>query len=622
MLWKGLRHAVLGSMAGLALMACQPIAPEQEEPAEAPLHSERGGIGVAAQELSQTPVPALDARRSLAVTETAILSQFTLQEVMNTLVAQAAVTGETGTQLFRQLWDTQNPSPGQPDLPTGAHCAAGQQLNGFPYVCRTVEGNQASPSSSVTVASYAAIGLFNRFDLAPVDGADCGEYRVVFAKKDFTGGRNFIIFEAILPNPRPDLGLEGCRPVANFWRDLSTDNNVASRASKLKSFYFTGLPGFEPVVHYTHYGFNGRSAGQVRVNMFIGGPWLLREFKLERNCPSTGCVLRFAPATVKTNPFGGLFNAASTHSLASEFQTSFFPSQVRNLATGNVNTFNYEVPDRFNTGQSDSQSFGVDDYLAQFSGNSALRARIQTELSAMGSSLTPEQVVARAQALSCGGCHQRSDNANLGGFSFPSSAGFIHNSEFTESGPEGTRFQLSSALTGTFLPHRRTVLESFLGRQVDNAAFVSQTVPTTLTAGQRFTATVVMKNIGTTHWTAADGFELQSLTSHWGTPGIQPALNDEIPEGQQKSFTSDFIAPTTPGTYIFQWRMAHRNSVFGDVSPSVSIQVQRATSCDGLVRSVCEKTLGCTYLNCCDAGSCAEMGASCPIVCPPPSDDM
>ncbi|HLL52935.1 MAG TPA: hypothetical protein VK447_05275 [Myxococcaceae bacterium] len=467
----------------LGLASCGDAPMEDSAP-----HSERGGIGISVQALGAGST--VDARRSLAVTETAIVSQFPLQMVMSQLVTQNGGTGFTDTQLFRQLWDTQNPAPGQPDLVGGAHCTDnGGTLNGFGYPCRTAEGQQASTTSTITMSSYSAVGLYNRFDLAPSNGADCGEYRVVFANTG-GGGRNFLIFEAVLPNPRTDLGLEGCRPVANFWRDLTTITDVNQRASRLRSFYFSGLSGFSPVIHINNYGNNPRGVGQVRTNQFIQSPWLLREFKLQRTCPSSGCTLKFAPVTVKTNPFGNLFNPGSTHPLAAEFQNSFFPSQVAALATNNINTFNYNVPDKFNVGQSDSQSFGVvDNYVAQFgTAASTFRSNIQTKLTAIGSTLTPDQIVARAQTQSCGGCHQRSNGAAIGGgLTWPGSANFVHSTEATETGPDGVRFQISPALTNTFLPHRKGVFESYLNK-------------TRAVASDRFALVAVTASRGTAFW--------------------------------------------------------------------------------------------------------------------------
>ena len=463
------KAAWVGALA-LALSGCQTRSGgEPRKPSDVPSSSDRGGIGVAQQSIATMTVT-LDARRSLAVTETAILSRFTLQEVLDRLVAQSGVPGLTSLQLFRQLWDTQNVGPG---LGLGPHCddqrsATGQPiLNRFPYQCRPAEGSQAgvdpfNPAGNPN--GYVAVGLFNRFDLAPTDGAHCGEYRIVFAKSLASQGRNLIIFEAVLPNPHPEFSLEGCRPVAEFWKNLTSDNSLASRADALKGFYFNGLPGFMPVVHLDNYGNGvGRATGQLRTNQFMQSNWLLREFQLLKSCGASGCALTFRPATDKTNPFGGLFRPGSTQPLAAEFQNDFFPSAVDGLAVNDVNRFNYSVPDRFNGGQSDAQGL-ENDYLFQFGGAaSTFRNNVQARLSAIGSPLTPNAIVARAQALSCAGCHQLSNGDNLGGgIIWPSSLGFTHVGEFTEPGPEGSRFQLSPALTGTFLPHRKTILERFL----------------------------------------------------------------------------------------------------------------------------------------------------------------
>ncbi len=597
--WVGLLPLVL-------MCACSPelVSPPEGQEAGVPEvasevspQSERGGIGLLPPKPGRVSALAVtvDTRRSLAVNDKAILANFTLQGVLNQLVTQNGGTGFTSTQLFRQLWDTQNPAPGQVDLnavTASAHCTDNSgTLNGFTYVCRTAEGAQASTSSPTTMASYSATGLFNRFDLAPVDGADCGEYRIVFARTGAGSGRNFLIFEAVLPNPNPGLGLEGCRPVAQFWADLSNDADPASRATKLSDFYFKGLPGFSPVVHINNYGNNARAVGQVRTNQFIGSPWMLREFKLQRTCPSTGCVIKFAPATVKVNPAGNLFDPNNTSAQATNFQNHFV-TQVASLALNDLNRFNYVVPDSFNIGQSDSQSPGVvDDYSARFgTGTNTFRTRIQSELTRIGSTLTPDDIVRRAQALSCGGCHQRSTffpaNNMGGGLTWPAASSFVHNSESSDP-TDSTRFQISPALLNTFLPFRKGVLEGFLNTPVRSAEFVSQAVPTQVNVGQAFTATVTMKNTGTLAWTAANNIRLGSQSPQdnttWGTHRILLASSDKVLQGAQKTFTLSLVAPSTPGTYTFQWQMLQETVTrFGAVTPAVTITVVDPTSpCNG-----------------------------------------
>jgi hypothetical protein len=440
--------AIAFASLSLAGVGCSSFGIEEGSASPAP-HSDRGGIGLST--VSQgvvSPSQVINARRSLAVTDQTITTQFTLLAVMDQLAAQNGNPAFTGTQLFRQMWETQNAAVGPADLQPSAHCSDnGTSLNGFANICRPTEGAQANAANATNINSYSAIGLFNRFDLAPGDGSNCGEYRVVFGKTGGGGGRSFIIFEAILPNPR-----------------LSNNPSVPARATALRNFYFNGLPGHSPVLHMSNYGFNFAAAGQIRINMFMGGAWDLKEFKLERQCPGGVCKLKAVPATVKTNPFGDLFNPASFNALAGDFQTHFL-TQVGTLALNDVNRFNYEVPDQFNNPHSDAQSGGVeDDYLANFAGASAFRTAIQGQLTALGSALTPDNIVARAQALSCGGCHQRSSGAGMGGgITFPNSASFVHSSEFLQASPDGgNRFILSTALDNVFLPFRKNIVEEFL----------------------------------------------------------------------------------------------------------------------------------------------------------------
>ncbi|HEU4411955.1 MAG TPA: hypothetical protein VFS43_42330 [Polyangiaceae bacterium] len=418
----------------------------------------------------------IDPRRSLAVTDQAIVDQFSLQAVLGQLAAQSGVPGATALGLFRQLWDTQNDaatSAGLSEPCTGS-------LNGFPYACPRSEGVQAQQDPFADPAgpeAYRAIGLFNRFDLAPADGSNCGEHRIVFARRSGEANpvsRSLLIFEAVLDNPHRSLGLEGCAPVAAFWAALSLPGvTVQQRATALTHFYFQGLPGFQPVVHVDNYGnpVAGRQTGQIRSNQFLSGPgepWMLREFRLVRSCSAGACELEAVPDTVKVNPSPELFADAVDGSDAPidqqrrDFQSHFL-TQLGGLATPDVDLFNYSVPDRFNPGESQSQGTR-DDYAGKL--GPAFAQSVQAALDAQGIALTSQDVVNRSLALSCGGCHQVSNNRPLGGGlgNWPASQGFTHVSERDpEPAPEGgLRFRISPALTGTFLPHRKAVLESFL----------------------------------------------------------------------------------------------------------------------------------------------------------------
>ncbi|NVJ21294.1 hypothetical protein HUW62_08700 [Myxococcus sp. AM011] len=537
-------------------------------------HSERGGLHTSPlADQPSTTATVLDPRRSLAITDFATVSTITLRMVMNQLVHQAGNTGFTAEQLFRQLWDTQNPAPGESDLPGGAHCSDQNfTLNGAPYACRPSEGREAILGADSVLDRYNLIGLFNRFDLAPPDGANCGEYRMVFARPP--ADRNLVIFEAVLPNPRRELGLEGCRPIAQTWAGFSTLTDPIARRGLVRSFFLdASSPGHVPVVHANHYGNNPLGEGQIRTNQFIQqgppAPWMLREFKLKRQCGPTGCTLRFVPVTVKVNPRGDFFNIFNTSPLAVSFREHFI-TQVAGLAVDDINRFNYEVPDIYNAAQSDAQSFlSSDDYLNEFlfgpPGNRFATA-ISTELQRIGSSLTPEQVVSRAQVLSCAGCHNRSSFADLGGTigTFPNiRTSFVHTNEVPDptAPPDEPRFLISDLQTGTFLPFRQRILGGFLDTSALGALQRDSNgrVPTVV-AGQPFHASVSVTNTGTTLWSAANGTHGVSLD---GAPNLVLTPGDAILLGQNKTFTVTPTAPLTPGRFSYRWRMQRNGVAFG-----------------------------------------------------------
>jgi hypothetical protein len=287
-------------------------------------------------------------------------------------------------------------------------------------------------------------------------------------------GRAFIIFEAILPNPSPERGVEACLPVAQFWQGLTNDADVASRATKLENFYYRGtaVAGFAPVVRARHYGLanatgsviSGRP-GQIRTNFFVDfAEWHLREFKLRKTCPTAStCRLLFDHVTVKTNPAEELF--AGSHARSAAFREAF-PAQVRRLASSTLTGIGMTVNNNHNEFESVSQASNV---VYKNVANTQMRTAIQTELTRIGSRLTVNNILDRAATQTCAGCHQVSAFQGLGGgLTWPSTLGFVH---IDEGG------NLSPALTDTFLPRRRTVLEAFINaREMRPAAVEGETI--------------------------------------------------------------------------------------------------------------------------------------------------
>lgn len=424
------------------------------------------------------PLP-VDPARSLAVTDLDILARFPLQRVMNQIVASAAVVS-TAQQAYHSIFDTQNPAPGFL-APPQQHCTGTR--NGFPQDCPRQEGILADAAVSNPFCTgagcdpYEPLGLFNRFDLAPAGGANCGEYRIVYGKRSAGAAppgnnRNLIIFEAVLPNPKPGCGLnglEGCKAVTEFWARLSTIPDPMVRAAQLEQFYFAGLPGFAPVVRWSHY---SAGSGQIRTNQFMNAvglqPWQLREHKLRRDCTTGPCLLLAESVTTQVNPAADLFNPASAHPQAAPFRADFLGRVPGLAALGSINDITMTAatpfPNAFNEAQSTASPGGDTDYIAAFGGGGGFATSIAGVIPP--GPLNAHDIVRRAETQSCAGCHQLSNNVPLGGgLIWPPSLGFTHVSDTNvlacATSPGGC-WEISPALRNEFLPRRQATLKAFV----------------------------------------------------------------------------------------------------------------------------------------------------------------
>jgi methionine-rich copper-binding protein CopC len=111
-----------------------------------------------------------------------------------------------------------------------------------------------------------------------------------------------------------------------------------------------------------------------------------------------------------------------------------------------------------------------------------------------------------------------------------------------------------------------------------DAAFVGQSVPAVMTAGQSYTVSVTMRNTGGTTWTAGLSYGLGAQNPHdnfiWGMNRVALASTDAIGPGQQKTFTWTITAPLLAGTYDCEWRMVQDGVAwFGQSSPSARVSV-------------------------------------------------
>jgi len=110
----------------------------------------------------------------------------------------------------------------------------------------------------------------------------------------------------------------------------------------------------------------------------------------------------------------------------------------------------------------------------------------------------------------------------------------------------------------------------------NSAQFVSQSVPQTMTAGQTYAIWVRMKNIGSNTWTTQGAYSLGSQNAQdnttWGMGRV--ALPASVAAGSEVTFNFTITAPSTIGTYNFQWRMVQDGvEWFGAFTPNVAVTV-------------------------------------------------
>lgn len=408
----------------------------------------------------------LNTKSSLLIHDHATLDafDFSLVDLFDKLAAESD-SGQTGVELFRQFWDAQLTTS---VMGSTINCVP---INGFPITCDREEAKVAELNAGdllLEMQSYRVLAAVNRMELRN-DWQDCGEHRMVFGRTNFNG-RNFLIFEARLPNPTPGQA-SGCANIVDFWTalsDLDPQTQANERAAMLRAFYVDGVVTGIPVFSVEHF---AEGAGQVRTNQFIRPLWLLREYKLARVCDPV-CRITGNPVSVKENPFGPLCNPllpgsdSEFSAIAEEFQT-LFPQSLATLTTQNFGELKIDMPDRFNNGQShaDFPEAFENDFVGHFGGNLGsdfgikLDEQLQSVIDARGDPLSVDQLLSRATAMSCGGCHLP-DNFRL---TEPNSIGALRlpNGEIIDSWPRSLGFvhvdegrNVSEAIERVFLPVR------------------------------------------------------------------------------------------------------------------------------------------------------------------------
>jgi hypothetical protein len=123
-----------------------------------------------------------------------------------------------------------------------------------------------------------------------------------------------------------------------------------------------------------------------------------------------------------------------------------------------------------------------------------------------------------------------------------------------------------------------------------DARMLSQSVPSTMVAGQSYSVSLTVKNAGSLAWSpvgpTCNAYRLGSANANnWGVNG-RVDLSAAVAAGQQVTITFTVTAPATPGTYNFQWQMVQECvQWFGDLSPNVAVTVRAAQAKDAQILS-------------------------------------
>jgi hypothetical protein len=111
----------------------------------------------------------------------------------------------------------------------------------------------------------------------------------------------------------------------------------------------------------------------------------------------------------------------------------------------------------------------------------------------------------------------------------------------------------------------------------NGATFISQSVPTSMIAGQSYAVSLTMKNTGTTTWQSGTLHRLgtQNPTDNTTWMGAnRVTLPSAITPDATCTFSFNVTAPSTPGSYNFQWRMVQDGvEWFGEMSANLPVNV-------------------------------------------------
>ncbi len=122
---------------------------------------------------------------------------------------------------------------------------------------------------------------------------------------------------------------------------------------------------------------------------------------------------------------------------------------------------------------------------------------------------------------------------------------------------------------------------------INDARFVQYSYPQAMAPSSTEPVTLTFQNIGTTVWTKESEYFLGSQSPQdnyvWGMNRVFPGANESVSPGETIEFHFQITAPSSPGTYDFQWRMVKEHvEWFGEFSPHTSITVGSFQVCESI----------------------------------------
>lgn len=415
------------------------------------------GVGITEREGGAVPA-GLDPRRSLIETRRDVVSAFSLEQAFTASQVNAGLSPDP-VLLYHELIDSYA-SAANGRLASAIHCGdeltdGAPSLNGYPLRCDRQERFQFD-----NLGRWFPTAVVNRLDLAPLDGAHCGQQRVIFANN--ANGRMFVIFEAQIPNPHPECGLDACRPIADFWAGMSSISDPKERSEKLLGAFTTGVPellaaGFGPFLSVTNMSVG---TGSIRTNNFDDGQWTLRQFRLLSDPLGQ---TRVVPFPVSDAPHGALWDDTTSFPAGARCRQNF-EDAIPQLLPDNPAEMGFVVNAECLDAESPNDDTNQNYPFHLGNGSGAFRNALEARL--VGTGLTPEDIATRARfSGSCIGCHEEATGVGLGhGVRSPVSNGFVHVDEQNlETCGGAPCFTISPALKQVFLPRRLTALNALLG---------------------------------------------------------------------------------------------------------------------------------------------------------------